>query len=400
MTGKLSDSEIAELLESASDPENAARRLGHSVASEPLSFEERAVAEQLLWQLVDHASVKVREVIAQTLRDSPHLPHDIARKLIADVESVAVPVLRSSPIVLTDDLLQVILAGSPEKQIAIAGRRTVPPVIAEALIQTTNNRAVATLVGNPGAALDETMLEQVAGRFGGDQTVAEVLGRHPRISTLVAERLTHFGASSLIDYFRAHPELPAPVVAQMVLRMLEEMSVGVHEDRHISEGLKMVVTYLHGRRQLSPPLIRQAICAGEIEFYEQAIAIRAEIPVENTLVLLSDAGPLGLASLIDAAELPSRFVALLQLAQQVMIEKFGETNDWNRRIYQRAMLERLAADPQSDPADADYLRIRLAPVDDAPLDHHATEPPALRNRALDAIRRALQAAAPHPGPAS
>jgi uncharacterized protein (DUF2336 family) len=363
MTQSLSEQDISALLESAAGPEVAAQRLGRSVAQSSLTEEERQVAEAVLRRLAGHASIRVREAIAETLHDSPYLPHDIARRLIADVESVALPVLRFSPIVTSEDLVEVVRSGGTEKQIAVASRREVPAVVAEALVETDNNRAVATLVANPGAVLDEKALERVAGKFGSDPAVSEVLEKHPRVSAHVAERLRQFGANSLTEYLRRHPDLPEPLITQMVLRTLDEMAMNVITEHSEGEAVRELVGYLCRAGRLSPSLILRAICTGDLELYELAMAALAGIPVENARVLIYDAGPLGLKSLHEKAGMPPRFLGALRNALEILRETFGEGREWGRREFQRAMLERILSDPEVlDEADADYLLVRLNSV--------------------------------------
>jgi uncharacterized protein (DUF2336 family) len=363
MAQGLSEKDVSALLASASAPDIAAFRLGRSVAEAALTSDERAVAEALLQRLSGHASVKVREAIADTLKDSPHLPHDLAVRLIADVESVAVPVLKASPIVTTEDLIEVINSGGSEKQVAVAERREVPAPVVEALVRTDNNRAVASLVANPGAALDAAVLERVAGKFGSDAAVVEILGRHPRLSQHVAERLRHFGATSLVEYLRRHPDLPEPLVTQMVLRTLDEMAVEVVAGHADGGGVGQLVTYLCGAGRLSPSLILRAICTGDMDLYENALAALAGIPVANARVLIHDAGPLGLKSLHEKAGMPPRLLSALRVALEIVRETFEEGREWTRRGFQRAVLERILSDPEYlDDAEADYLLVRLNAV--------------------------------------
>jgi uncharacterized protein (DUF2336 family) len=357
---KLSEEEVAALLSSATSQEDAALRLGRNVASGSLSFEQLALAEQLLWSLIETATVKVREVIASTLQDSVDLPHAMAKRLIGDVDSVAVPVLKSSPVVQPEDLIEVIRGGGDEKQVAIAQRREVPSTVVDALVDTHNNRAVATLVSNPGAAIDEAVLERVAEKFGADPDVAEMVQRHPRILSHVAAQLRRFGAHSLVDYLTEHPELREPVISRMVLRTLEESAMGLTPDRDGGNGTKELVAYLHRTGRISPLLVQRAICTGEIGLYENAMAALAGIPPDNARALIQDAGALGLASLHEKAGMPLQEHPSLRAAVELLRQALVGRRDFDRARFQRLVVERILADPQHPcRSDADYLLVRL-----------------------------------------
>jgi uncharacterized protein (DUF2336 family) len=361
MTEGLSEKAIEALLDAAKPPEIAANRLGRSMAEAKLTAEERLIAEELLRRLVGHASVKVREAISETLQNSPHLPHDIAVRLIADVESVAVPVILFSPIVTNDDLIEVVRTGGEAKQIAVASRKEVPAIVAEALVDTDNSRAVATLVGNPGAALDASTLEKVAGRFGSDAVVTEILQKHPHLSSHIAERLRHFRALTLVEYLKRHPDLPEPVTTQMVLRTMEEMGTDLFAERMAGDNVQELVAYLCRAGRLSPSLILRALCTGDIELCETGMAALAGVPAENARVLIYDAGPRGFKSLYDKAGLPPKMLPAFRMALEILQETMAEGRAWDRKGFQRLVLERILSDPEHlDDADQDYLLVRLS----------------------------------------
>ncbi|HLY59043.1 MAG TPA: DUF2336 domain-containing protein, partial [Stellaceae bacterium] len=242
-------------------------------------------------------------------------------------------------------------------------REEVPARIAAALVQTDNSRAVATLVANPGADLDAAMLEWVAGRFGANVTVAEILRRHPQLGAHIAERLRQFSALSLIEYFQRNPDLPEAVITQMVLRTLDEMAMDVLAERTEGDNVERLVAYLNEAGRLSPSLILRALCTGDIELYETAMAALAGVPIENARVLIYDAGPRGLKSLHEKAGLPPRLIEALRTALEIHRDTSAEGREWDRRSFQRAVLERILSNPGDlDHADADYLLLRLDSV--------------------------------------
>jgi uncharacterized protein (DUF2336 family) len=359
---RLSEAEVAALLGSAARPEDAALRLGRNVADDGLGVEERAIAEQLLWRLMDHESVAVREVIAETLQRSHNLPHDLALRLIEDVDSVALPVLRFSPSVLPEDLIAVVRGGSFTRQIAIASRDEVPSTVAGALVDTENNRAVSVLVANPGAALDSTVLERVAEKFGADPAVAEVLEHHPNLPPDTAALLRRFSVTSLIKYLAEQPGLTETAVANLVLRTLDEWVAGPDGQDYEAAAAELAA-YLQKAGKLSPLLIRRALCGGEIELYEHAMAARAGIPVANARALLHDGGGLGPASLHDKSGIPLAGHKALRIGVDVLRHAAASGRSWSREELQTEVLRQLSAEPNNPcPDEISFLRIRLNPA--------------------------------------
>jgi hypothetical protein len=87
------------------------------------------------------------------------------------------------------------------------------------------------------------------------------------------------------------------------------------------------------------------------------------VGIENARVLIYDAGPRGLKSLHEKAGLPAKLIPALRTALETLRETVGEGREWDRRGFQRAVLQRILSDPEYlDEADADYLLVRLNSV--------------------------------------
>src|SRR5271165_1794602 len=98
MTDTLSPSDVARLL---ADPSQDIRaelvaKVSHEVERGALSLEERALAEDILRALARDAALRVRQALAEHLKESRHLPRDIAIALALDVDAVALPILQYS----------------------------------------------------------------------------------------------------------------------------------------------------------------------------------------------------------------------------------------------------------------------------------------------------------------
>ena len=117
----------ADVLRLAQDPSGEARadmaaRLAAQFDGEHLGDAERQIAEDIFRSLVKDAEVRVREALSENLKSSPMIPEDVALALANDVDSVALPVLQYCEVLSDQDLIEIIQAGSPEKQSAVAGR--------------------------------------------------------------------------------------------------------------------------------------------------------------------------------------------------------------------------------------------------------------------------------------
>jgi uncharacterized protein (DUF2336 family) len=360
MSEGLSAQDVAALLNDVASQEVAAARLGATVAGENLSPAERVVAEQVMRGMLANAAVKVRHALADALKDSPNLPHDVALALANDVESVAIPVLQFSSVLSEADLIDIVRSGAPSKQVAIAGRAEVSNAVAGELLNTGNNAAVAKLVGNPGAALDEAQLDLAATRFGSDPRVTETLNSRPGLPLSVAERLVAFTAETLRTYIASRTDLPESVISQLVLRTRETATVDLRAAHFPAEEAIELVKHLHSVKRLTPSLILRAVCVGDISFFEAAMAQLANVAIHNARLLIHDAGPLGFKSLYDRTSLPPGFLQAFKVAVQVARETSMDGLAYDRERYRRQMIERILTQFEDLGADdLDYLLIRL-----------------------------------------
>jgi uncharacterized protein (DUF2336 family) len=373
MSEGLSKRDVAALLSDVSAPEAAAGRLGGKLAEGSLSPAERAAAEQVLRGMLDGAALKIRLVLAETLKGSPFLPHDLAMMLARDVESVAIPILQFSSVLSDDDLIEIIRAGSPGKQVAVAGRSSVSTAVAGELLETGNSKAAATLVGNLGAELDTDQLELAVERYGSDPRVAESLQKRPDLPINIAERLVAFTAETLRAYISRRTDLSETAITQLVLQTREQVTLDLRAAHFPAEEAISLVDHLAAVKRLTPSLILRALCVGDLSFFEAAMAQQAQVPIHNARLLIHDQGQLGLKSLYDRSKLPASYYPAFKVAIDVAHETELDGLPYDRERYRRTMIERILTQfEQLGADDLDYLLIRLddpAPATGAQLSH-------------------------------
>lgn len=360
MSEGLSKRDVAALLSDVSAPEAAASRLGVKVAEGKLTPAERAAAEQVLRGMLDGAALQIRQILAETLKDSPFVPHDMALTLARDVELVAIPVLQFSSVLSDEDLIEIVRSGAPGKQVAIAGRATVSTVVAGELLQTGNTRAAATLVGNPGADLKSDQLEFAAERYGSDPRMAENLKKRPDLPISIAERLVAFTAELLRAYITKRTDLSEPAITQLVLQTREQVTLDLRSTHFPAEEAVDLVEHLAAVKRLTPSLILRALCVGDMSFFEAALAQLSQVPLHNVRLLIHDSGQLGLKSLYDRAKLPASYYPAFRVAMAVAHETELDGLPYDRERYRRTMIERILTQFEELGADdLDYLLVRL-----------------------------------------
>jgi len=69
---------------------------------------ERDFATKLMERICVDVSDLVRRALSVTLQSSQNLPRHIAVSLIEDIDSIAIPILASSPVLTDNDLVSVL----------------------------------------------------------------------------------------------------------------------------------------------------------------------------------------------------------------------------------------------------------------------------------------------------
>jgi uncharacterized protein (DUF2336 family) len=101
-------------------------------------FAEREIAEDIFRTLVRDVETRVRQSLANHLKGADKLPRDLALTLANDVEVVALPMIKFSPVLTDDDLIGIVRGRCVGKQVAVAARQTVSGHVADALIDSGN----------------------------------------------------------------------------------------------------------------------------------------------------------------------------------------------------------------------------------------------------------------------
>ena len=336
---------------------------------------EVALAEQIFRLMVHDAEVRVREALAANLRANPHLPRDVAVSLANDVESVALPMLTASEVLTADDLLQIIASqNSPARLNAIAGRKTVDARVSDAIVQNGSETIVVKLLSNPGASFAEPTLHKVVDKFGHSEAVQEPLVRRDSLPVTISERLVTRVAEHLRARLLSHHKVSSDIALELVLQTRERatmgLAMGVSDD-----SLKALVAQLLANGRLTGSLVVRAICMGNLRFFEYSLAALAELPIDNTRLLIHDPGRRGLRTIWYKARLPQGGFLAAQAALTVIAQTELDGRDLDPERYARRIIERILTQYEKlgiefHNDDLEYLLAKVTQVPAASLAIH------------------------------
>jgi uncharacterized protein (DUF2336 family) len=330
-----------------------AEKIGLQLSQGKLTKEERTIAEDIFRLMVRDAEVRVRKALAESLKDSPDVPRDVALSLAQDVNEVSIPIIESSIVLSDEDLVSIIESRGVNAQSAVAKRAYVSTSVSEALVATDNVEVIATLVGNEGADISEGTMEDVVDKFGENEKINSPLSQRGNLPIHVSERLVSMVSEKMRDHLLTHQELSIDVATDLILATRERATISLLEPGNENLDVTGLVKQLFENDRLTSSIILRALWMGDLTFFETAIAKKAGVPIANAYKLIHDKGDLPLQRLFKKAGMPDKSLPMVKAALEISIETMDTDGD-DRDKFQQKMIERLLTQMEDD-FDGDHL---------------------------------------------
>ncbi len=142
------------------------------------NVQDRAIAGDLLLEVLIESDTAARELCARRLRDMTQAPKRLLRYLALDVPHVAQMVLAENKALDDADLAQVVKQGAAAHRAVVASRRDVGPSVSSAIADSGDTAAMKILLENTQAKLSDQAVDKiVAASRGAPELVSLLLTR-------------------------------------------------------------------------------------------------------------------------------------------------------------------------------------------------------------------------------
>jgi uncharacterized protein (DUF2336 family) len=367
---RLTEFDIRRLIKASDDDDRAAaaHKLCRSMDRLDLTDEDRDAARKILRMLVDDAAELVRRALAVTLKSSDLLPRDVARKLAMDVDSIALPIIGSSPVFSDEDLIEIVRAGSSARQVAVAARPRVPRDVADVIAAEAGEPAVRTLAANDNADLSERAMGRAIDRFGASPEVVAALAYRQVLPLEITERLVALASEAVREHLVSRHAVAPETAIRLATYARERATVDLIDQAPAGADLATFVTQLNARKALTPSLLLRALARGKMALFEHGVAELASTPHSRAWLMVHDAGPLGLKAIYDRAGLPPRLFQAFRAGVDTWRQLTAEGGDVSGEAFRERMLERfLTQRPNASRDDMTYLMERLDKAPQGPV---------------------------------
>jgi uncharacterized protein (DUF2336 family) len=367
--------------ESADDRAIVTHRLCRRLDGQALSDHDRKTAEDVLRFIARDTADQVRRALALTLRNSPALPRDVAKRLALDIEAIAAPILENSPVFSDADLVEVLAALPADRHVHVAKRSELGEAVTDLMAMRSPQDAVETALRNPGAAFSLKGFGAVTLRFDDAPAIQEALIDRDALPAPILERLVNAVSGAVFDRLVEKHALPPQLAIDLATRARERATIDLVTQAGLQDDHRRFVQQLHLNGRLTASLILRALCLGHIRFVEHAFAELAGIPHEKAWLLVHDGGGRGLMALYQHCGLPPKHFDAYAMAITVLHETDFDGGTDDRARFTRRMIERVltaergtfAAEDLAyllerlDAGDPDAGEDSVHEIDDAPL---------------------------------
>lgn len=320
---------------------------------------ERDIAEQIFRQLMKDTVVRVRETLAERIKENPNIPRDIVLHMASDVDTVALQVLAATEVLSDSDFVKIIEATRDlDKLVTISKRQNVSERVSEALVETKYPDVITSLLKNESAAIAERSLSKVVDEFRGDPGIIDALAARSALPMTLVERLVSEASEAVAGKLKEKYQLSSAQVDpdtaasrdDIMLRMLK------HDLPH--DELMALVEQMAATERLTSSLVMTALCRGQLNFFTAAMAHYAGIRFENAQRLISDKGEFGFRGLFDKSGLPDSMFPAVRLILLAVKQMEGGEAIPGSLIYANQLVRNVLHD--ADGRDIEYLPYFIA----------------------------------------
>ncbi len=336
-----------------------AQKICRQIRTLKLSKTEQLVVDKILQFIIKDSAAMVRRALAVTLKNSPNLPHDIAKKLISDIDSIAVPVLECSPVLTDDDLLEILKSRAARKMLAITKRPRITGRLVKAIIRTGESHLVANIAANDGAEIGAELGSEMLEIYHNDDLIKNSMIARSDLPIVLVEKLVTMVSADMAKTLRQKYNLSDEQALDIAKRANERAQARLARRHEKTARAELIESMMQEGRLTSSFVLRMA-GAGQIDFTCMALAVRAGISERKAVLMLFDEGPFALKALCRQAGLNAVETSMIQACIAIFKDLEGTGIVSDSKTFTTRMIERVLSLPIAiSRQEQDYLLEKL-----------------------------------------
>jgi uncharacterized protein (DUF2336 family) len=336
----------------------ATSALARAFLHSDLSPDDLAAAEGAMIMLLDDPSPLVRRALSEVFASSQKAPSIVVHALAADQPEIAVPLLSQSPLLLEDDLVDLIATGQPEAQMAIASRAMLPRSLAAAIAEVGSAQACLALLENLDADITLVSIDRIIERFGHLAAIREPLLARGDLPMATRQALLSKLSQTLAGFVSGRQWMGSEHAEYAAREACEKATVALAAETPYEEVADLV-RHLRQSGQLTAGMILRALLSGNVVLFEEALAELSGVPIERVVGYIHDRNISGIGALYRKAGLPDLAYPAFRAAIAAIREDVHIGGQGGMAMLKRGMVERVleACAAERDPNLAALLAL-------------------------------------------
>lgn len=302
--------------------------------------EDMDAAEAAMTFLLDDPDRGVRFALADVLAGAGNAPRHIVLGLLDDAAEIGTIIAARSPVLIDSELVDIVAVRDLPFQLAVAGRMPLSAGVAAAIVEVAPVEACQRLMENPHARILPSTLLRLAGRYGYDNEIQHLLLQRPDLPVtarqLIVANLSAMLCEHAVEGSQMERERAEDIAREARDRATLTLARDVDEDE-----LPDLIVHLRDSGQLTAVLMLRAICAGQIAFFVEALALLSGVPKNRAMALLGDSPVKTLRALYAKAGLPEEAYPAFSIAFEVYVEEGAVLDSGDQYRFTRIMIERV-----------------------------------------------------------
>ncbi len=337
--------EVRELMAnpSAEKRQEITDKISNYFSNDIFNDREKKIAVDVIRLLTHDSEIKVRKTLANNLKFTKNVPHDIIHTLANDHEEVAVPVLEYSSVLTQENLIKIVQGSNKlSKMIAVARRNDVSEELSEALVDKNNEKVVETLVSNKEAEISDETISKTLDRFARSGVIMEAVVDRGDLSFVIVEKIMALVSDDLKQKLVSKYKIKDSV-AEKAIDDSHEENVLDFLLSHDDDGKKVeLVKHLHETGKLTHSIILRALCKGDLLFFAYGLSFLSGMDIATTKQIVFKESVSSFSALYKKASMPKgTFDAVNIILRFALKETDGDGNIKNSHNFSKRMIERI-----------------------------------------------------------
>jgi uncharacterized protein (DUF2336 family) len=324
------------------DRAEATSALARAYLHSDLSPDDLAAAEGAMIMLLDDPSPLVRGALAHVFASAQKAPLVVVQALANDQPDVALPILARSPLLLEDDLVDLIATGQPDIQCAIAGRALLSRPLAAAVSEVGCAEACLTLLENPDAEIAMFSIDRIVERHGHLAMIRENLTARADLPMATRQALLSKLSQTLAGFVAGRRWLGPEHAEYAAREACEKATLALAAETPYDE-IAELMQHLRQSGQLTAGMILRALLCGNVVLFEEALVELSGLPLDRITSYIHDKNISGLRALYLKAGLPDVAYPAFREAIMAMREGILVGEQGGVARLKRGMVERVLA---------------------------------------------------------